>query len=215
MSDLDAIKDELSISMNSIVNILDKTEFRPTYYMVQDYFVFLKVYENSKLLPDSTQKFLGICNMPRRDFKYVNKILKKDKSFGLFRCNYAATRKCGNKPVDEVDIGFSWDCSRELIDGYTVTYSAIQLAVWMGVSEIYLLGCDCNYSQKINHVGEYQEENHEYSNKTEARLMKSYECAYNQLKGKVKIYNATRGGQLEVFPRVNFDDLIKENNSKL
>ena len=81
----------------------------------------------------------------------------------------------------------------------------------MGISEIYLIGCDCNYSQKINHIGEYNEEKHEYSNKTEARLMKSYECAYEHLKGKVKIFNATRGGQLEAFPRVDFDDLIKDN----
>lgn len=211
MEDLMAIKDELSISMNSIVNIMDKTEYRPTYYMIQDYTGLKKLYNNIKRLPSSTYKFLGINNTRCPDFNYAKKIIKKDKTFHLYRLNFAILKKQGNMPIKETEVGFSWDCGREIMDGYTVVYSAIQLAVYMGVREIYLIGCDCDYSRKVNHIGECIEPEHEYSNKTEARLIHSHVCAYSHLKGKVNIYNATRGGQLEVFPRINFDDLIKQN----
>ena len=208
MEDLELIKNEITISMNSIVNVLDDTSFRPTYYMLQDYGTFKRIYENFKKLPSQTIKFIGINNLNIHHYKKYKNIIEPDNNIYFYRLNSAKTKKYGNLSINKTKIGFSWDCWKEIIDGYMVTYSAIQLAVWMGISEIYLIGCDCNYSQKINHIGEYMESNHEYSNKAEARMMKSYECAYDNLKGKVKIYNATRGGKLEIFPRVDFEKMF-------
>lgn len=215
MKDLESIRNEVTISMNSIVNILDKTSYRPTYYMIQDYTVFIKNYENIRKLPEETVKLLGISNIRRPDLARVKKLIKTDKTFWLYRDNSAALAMVGDQPTEKTNIGFSWDCGREIMDGYTVTYSAIQLAVWMGITEIYLIGCDCDYSQKVNHIGEYNEETHEYSNKTVERMMHSYECAYSNLIGKVKIFNATRGGHLEIFPRVNLDEIISEKAEQM
>ena len=43
MSDLELIKDEIAFGMNSITKIFDKTDWRPTYYGIQDRQVYEKM----------------------------------------------------------------------------------------------------------------------------------------------------------------------------
>ena len=51
---------------------------------------------------------------------------------------------------------FSDNAFEVVYSGYTITYSLIQLAVYMGFKEIYLIGVDCNYSSnKNNHFKDY------------------------------------------------------------
>lgn len=45
---------------------------------------------------------------------------------------------------------FSYDCEEAVVDASTVTYSSIQLAVYMGFSEIYLLGMDHRFPHTID-----------------------------------------------------------------
>ena len=92
----------------------------------------------------------------------------------------------------------------------------------MGFKEIYLLGVDHNYTVTINEEGEtivdksakdYFCENydtdikdivvHDMGQNTRAYRKAKHYCDNNG----INIYNATRGGKLEVFPRVNFDDI--------
>lgn len=80
----------------------------------------------------------------------------------------------------------------------------------MGFKEIYLLGVD--FTGADEHGGKY---NHFYSEKELTsvsytdQVKNSYEKAkkYADEHG-IKIYNATRGGKLEIFPRVDFDSLF-------
>lgn len=111
-------------------------------------------------------------------------------------------------------IDFSEEIEQKIYGGYgskgTVTYVCIQLAVYMGFSEIYLLGVDCNYvmgSRKNHFIEEDVEDN---KNHGEDAMIKAYKYAkrYADAHG-IKIYNATRGGMLEVFERVNFDSLFE------
>lgn len=112
-------------------------------------------------------------------------------------------------------IDFSEEIEQKIYGGYgsngTVTYVCIQLAVYMGFSEIYLLGVDCNYvmGSKNNHfIAEEKEDNKDHK---EDSMIKAYEYAkrYADTHG-IKIYNATRGGMLEVFKRVDFDSLFED-----
>lgn len=111
-------------------------------------------------------------------------------------------------------IDFSEEIEQKIYGGYgsngTVTYVCIQLAVYMGFSEIYLLGVDCNYviGSKNNHFVVEEEEDHK--DHREDSMIKAYEYAkkYADAHG-IKIYNATRGGMLEVFERVDFDSLFE------
>lgn len=114
--------------------------------------------------------------------------------------------------------GFSEDITEGLYCGYSVIYDmALQLMAYMGVSEIYLLGLDHSWTKDVT-----EECNHftkDYYNETlvEAfkdfvpeikKMNKAYERArlYSEQNG-FKIFNATRGGKLEVFERVDFDSL--------
>lgn len=108
------------------------------------------------------------------------------------------------------EIGFSNDFSNVVYSGATVVYACLQLAVYMGAKQIYLLGCDFSFSSNLG-----AKENHccgpanpTYTFNFEF-VKKAYECAKRETeKMGVKIYNATRGGKLEVFDRVNFDSLF-------
>ena len=79
----------------------------------------------------------------------------------------------------------------------------------MGFKEIYLLGNDCSYPSdpKKQHFMDF---GHYDSSTLTARdrILFAYEYANNYLKDTdVKIINATRGGALEVFPRIDFDTI--------
>jgi hypothetical protein len=82
----------------------------------------------------------------------------------------------------------------------------------MGFSEIYLLGADCDY-KKMGTVGNhfYKQEVKDGNPFINELVFAAYECAkqYADEHG-IKIYNATRGGKLEVFERVDFDTLFKK-----
>ena len=108
----------------------------------------------------------------------------------------------------------------------------LQLAAYMGFNAIYLLGIDCSYSIERNmdgsitrnDISNYNDLIQIESGKEKAALeaaglfpevdmmINGYKSAkqYADLHG-IKIYNATRGGKLEVFERVNFDSLISKN----
>ena len=105
---------------------------------------------------------------------------------------------------------FSEDVARVVYGGATVTYACIQIAVYMGFKEIYLLGVDCNYCKGSNSNYFFWEQKADVMNHKEDRMVLSYESAreYADSHG-IKIYNATRGGMLEVFERVEFDSLFQ------
>ena len=95
----------------------------------------------------------------------------------------------------------------------TVTISLIQIAVYMGFKEIYLLSCDCDYSGPKQHFTYYGMKS---DSKAGDIMILAYQAAkdYADSHG-IKIYNATRGGKLEVFEREDFDSLFpSEGNEK-
>jgi hypothetical protein len=107
----------------------------------------------------------------------------------------------------------------------TVVYGAIQLAAYMGFSEIYLVGCDHNYLQELDKGGAHfynEKDGNEkdaqhleaistekwffeyYSRWRDYRLMSTY------LEGSgTQIYNATNGGMLDVFPRKSLNEIFE------
>ena len=118
---------------------------------------------------------------------------------------------------------FSEDIAKRIYNSRTVVYTAIQIAVYMGFKEIYLIGVDHHFHTSMNSKGEiivdqsakdyfsdkYNEDKENlYIPNTDLSTLsfiaaKEYVDSHN-----VKIYNATRGGKLEVFQRVIFDELF-------
>lgn len=114
----------------------------------------------------------------------------------------------------------------------TVVNAGIQIAAWMGFSEIFLLGVDMTFSDhKIkkgnsrNWQSQGDDPNHfdpryfntgrKYHNPMVGEMLEKFEeCKKFFDKRGVKIYNAGHGGKLETFPRVNFEEILNKTDEE-
>lgn len=214
INDLDKLKGEFTISMNSIVNIYDKTDYRPDIYMIQDKTVIEKIKDKINF---DDRTFVGVGNMgafcrsciTKREVKKIcnNKlphIYYLDTAASWYHINFKHSKFCPK---------FSSKCEKRIYDGCSVTYSAIQLAFYMGFSNIYLVGCDCNYSGSVRHIGEYDKETvFDKADQIQQKMMKSYEVALDYANNNdIRLFNATRGGMLEIVPRKDLDSILKNS----
>lgn len=198
MEDLDSLKQNkvICISMNSIFYAFGKTDWRPDYYVMSDYrgFSLYKDLLDSlpikyKFLSDNSELFWKI---PHEENIY---------------CYHQHYEYCFDRLPK-----FSDNFSLRSYSGATVTYTCLQLAVYMGFTEIYLLGVDFSYGENESN----KEYSHFYKEKEAAdavgfakHVRLAYEAAstYTQKHG-IRVYNATRGGKLEIFERVDFDSIF-------
>lgn len=197
--DLDLIKNEISFSVNSIIKVLNKTEWNPTYYGIQDSNVYEKI---EREIIESNLKTIFVGHRLQKKFE-------SSKSFLPYFHHSCFHGKHGE--ITPLNSRFSSDISEIVFDGYSVTYSMLQIALYMGFKEIYLLGCDCTYD--INGKQHFVESG--FFDKQAAsvgeRMIYAYSVAkkYADRNG-IKIFNATRGGMLEVFERVDLNELYNK-----
>lgn len=201
LEQLEKIKNEDCFAANRIYKIFDKTEWRPKYYVIQDKYDNTKgIYENLKV------EYLFVS-----DFYWREHGMKNSNAI-CYHIN-RNLRQSNNIP-------FSLNVDKCIQAASTVTYTMIQLAVFMGYDEIYLIGIDHMYANVTNDKGEIIKRNNvknhvfedEKPNEVVANI--SYmESAYYTAKNfceknDIKIKNATLGGALEIFERVDFWSLF-------
>lgn len=186
---------ELSIGMNSLWKGFDDILWRPDYYVADDYRAVEEIADILDLLKVK-YFFIGDTSENFMKKKHGENVL-----IHHFNAEYAERRAPR----------FSEDFARQCYLGATVTYSCMQLAVYMGFTEIYLLGVDYTYGNSKDN----EKYEHFYKEKElEATAYPSaVEIAYKTArkyadKHGIRIYNATRGGKLEIFDRVDFDTLF-------
>ena len=185
----------LTISMNEIWKLFNIVSWRPDYYVADDPDSIRLILPHIKEFSINTY-FLGDT------YKDIDKYILPDNVI-KHHFNYDFVK---NRLPD-----FSQDFSRQCYMGSSVTYSCIQLAVYMGIKYIYLLGVDFSYaisSEPIKYSHCYGESNLSstgYSEYVRNAYLASKKYADEN---NIKIYNATRGGKLEVFERVDFDSLF-------
>ena len=96
---------------------------------------------------------------------------------------------------EDYSVDFSPNAYEVVYDGYSITYSLIEIAIYMGFKEIYLLGADCNYpkGEKNHFVESGFVDKNAASNPIRMRI--GYQAAkeYADAHG-IKIVNCTRGG---------------------
>ena len=214
IKDLEKLKEygEISIASNSIYNLFPDTGWRPTIYTVHDFQEIKKTRE--KISAVETEL----------------KIIAMSADGRIYDIDGAILLRLIEPPKGK--ILFSNDISKCVYDGSTVTYVSIQCACYMGFKEIILLGVDHSFAREItkdgkitvnskikNHFQKYQTESF-WGNgqKDEEAVVFPLDLAteafieakhYADEHG-IKILNATRGGKLEVFERVNFDSLFAD-----
>lgn len=213
--DLEKIKDEISFGLNRIYCIFPQTDWRPSYYISIDPGALSFEFENIK----SGGKFPQFINYKAADLCHKN----SDNLWYVCLCG-----KFNVDPYAPMADRLSDDASKYLTKVHTVTANAIEMAIYMGFSEIYLLGVDNNYAKKVDKNGKIYNDptvkssyfegmkpvggkaGEETSSQNVEAMNYSYELCkkFAEEKG-VKIYNATRGGKLETFERVDFDSLFE------
>lgn len=224
--DLEKLSDEVTFASNSVYALYIHTDWRPTYYCASDS-VFcgqmMKDRKSLEILVDGCQA--AFTSIMGEGIRYRN-----DKDMNQLYYMRLAMGKAEDRPPC-----FSSDCSRDIYTAGSITYEMLQLAAYMGFQKIYLLGMDFNYSVErhadhtitrkdnvCNHMDEIEQEEKRFYEALSERHKETYIADIDlQLAGYqsakqyadshgIEIYNATRGGKLEVFPRVNFDELFDE-----
>lgn len=206
VDDVKALQDEYTFALNSITKIFQRTEWRPTYYVIEDMVAYLSL-ENDllsfKLKNCFASDLLIDMLKPRVDFI----------AYPFDRLNHSVMRY---RPSMKPHLAFSGNAYAIVYGAFTVACSAMQLAVYMGFKEIYLIGCDCDYSGEKKHFEDYDNVGKKWEIiDEEQKMVMTYQAAkkYADAHG-IKIYNATRGGKLEVFERVDFDELMQQQAKK-
>lgn len=207
--DLDRLKGEHCFAANGIYRMFEKTKWRPEFYLCVD----------SSVLRDSIDRIcsLEIPNIFIQMEGKKYKLTKRNPNITYIN-NYYPYFVNQYKRVRGIRV--SEDVSHYFIAGETVTFNSIQFAIYMGFHEIYLLGVDHRYARYRDASGEIKtnrqvkdyfddEPSKEYCVQNLEASTQAYVSArkYCDSHG-IVIKNATRGGALEVFERVAFDDIV-------
>ncbi|GAA0856805.1 6-hydroxymethylpterin diphosphokinase MptE-like protein [Aliiglaciecola litoralis] len=210
-TDLSLLKDEITIGFNGI--FLHDT-FTPTIYVVEDHLVaedraseIAKYNCPVKIFPS----YLGYCVPVQENTIFLNHLPRR--SF-------------------PVDTDFSDDVGEISYTGGTVTYTGMQIAASLGFDEIYLIGVDASYkvenvdrstdygtgvlcskSDDVNHFdSRYFGKGYRWHDPNVNTMLQAYRKVRNYAKIKgIKVANATIGGELDVFPRVDLYSLFEHS----
>ncbi len=222
--DLEKLQKEYTFACNSIYALYKSTSWRPTFYCASDS-VFCKNMmsqkENVKMLTSTCRA--AFTSIIKDGFQYRDDEEIQNLYYVFIRREF--------EPETKLPL-FSDDCSKQIYDSGTVTYSMLQLAGYMGFKEIYLIGMDMSFSVERykdgrvqinttdNHIKMIEKEEEKFKEDLKAIHGYSYIADVDiQLDGykaakkyaeenDIKIYNATRGGKLEIFERVEYDTLF-------
>lgn len=202
LEDILAISNETTFAVNSIFRMYEKTDWRPNYYVFLDPHLYDRFYERGFIDLDSYCKDACFLNALNRKRVSSSKACILHTNWLNHATNY------GSKLFR-----FHEDYRFGLYDFYSVTHSSILLAMYMGFKEIYLLGADNNYLGDKIHFQTTAGET-EINKDRGLQIQDAMDSAYAAIKEiaderGIKIYNATRGGRLEVYPRVNLNEVVK------
>ena len=214
--DLDKLKGEITFAANRIFKIFPRTDWRPTYYICIDYLMYGIDYKEINHI-DSKLRFVPLeralaAGEIYDEVTYYNRVVN------------CVDIKDG-KIVRGKEFAFSDNIEDVVYGGQTVLFDAIQIAAYMGFSEIYLLGVDCGYKLEVLENGSIVENNIEknrfddsYDEGLEGKIavvgtLYATRLAFEKAKESCEkkgiiIRNATRGGKLEIFQRVSLEDVV-------
>ncbi|HVU21444.1 MAG TPA: 6-hydroxymethylpterin diphosphokinase MptE-like protein [Rhizomicrobium sp.] len=229
--DLSKLENDIVFGCNNIFLLFDRIAWRPTYYACVD----------SRVLPDRASD--------------IDRMLRENPAIkaAFFPCiveeHFGEKRHYGARTIlppapgrfffHEVqsslkflpDSMFSVNADRYVVQPFTVAITMLQLAAYMGFSEIYLIGCDTSYrvpetvtsdasggalvstaDDDPNHFDpHYFGKGRKWHDPRPEKMIEHYEHAKVALsRTGIKVFNATAGGALEVFPRVEFDSLFQD-----
>lgn len=212
--DLEMLKNEITFATNKIYQIFQLTSWRPTYYGMLD-------------------EGVGMSEGVAEGASAIDCDVKFFRMEGWYAFHQIKGQKCylhswwSRKYLD--DPHFSTDLCKGVYTIATVTYMMLQIAVWMGFDEIYLLGMDNRYAysrlrdgtivQNPGVVSWFSDNGQTLPDPSTAGATWEMDVAYEYAEKfsrehGFRIYNATRGGFLEKFERVSLDEVLANEDRK-
>lgn len=197
--DLSLVKDEYTFGLNRIYLMFDRLGFSTTFYVACNLLVLEQCAEEIQEL--KCPKFLS-----NRGRKFIDK--ESELSFFNIR----------RHPFFSKDIP-----DRGVWEGATVTYVALQLAFYMGFQEVILIGVDHHFESAGNPHSEVVSTGDDKDHFDPSYFGKGFrwqlpdletsEIAYKIAKDAFetagrRVLNATVGGKLDVFPRIDYHKLF-------
>ncbi len=198
--DLSLLKDEYTFGLNRIYLLFDTMGFVTTYYVAVNKYVIEQCAEEISGLP--CPKFIN-WNARRLISLSPDLMFVRSRSGPKFSVN--------------IDTDGVWE-------GATVTYVAMQIAYWMGFREAILIGVDHVYRARgrphrlVTSGGHDTDHFHpEYFGKGfrwQLPDLETSELAYKLAKSQFErsgrvILDATVGGKLQVFPKVEYAEILR------
>lgn len=215
VKDLNTLKEhnEITFASNKIFKIFAQTTWRPLLYCISDIDVFAHYYEQICSLDIPFQFLVNMKNTKyERDLDKMKLEGNNKYIFNIFKEEIFDDVNGKNIPK------FSTEPDRYVVDGgITVTYSMLQWAYFLGFKDVFLLGVDFDYgdlsgndANKMDHFcKDYMEQGEVVNYPKISESLAAYKVANDFANAHdFHIFNATRGGKLEVFKRVNFDTLF-------
>ena len=207
VEDLDKLKGEDCFGSNGIWELYGKTDWRAKYYCLIDGDYSEQIGADIAIPMDaSAESFFLLGNLQR----YHPVVQERSNANFYYQPTVTIYTILSHKLLKSQYPRISEDIAKCVYPCGTVTYEAMQIALYMGYDEIYLLGLDHSYRNGSHFSG-----GGAYSTNVDgSEDLRSWTWGYELFRKTaerrgVKVMNATRGGMLEVFPRVNLDEVLQ------
>lgn len=209
--DLSPLRHEYVFGVNSLFLLFDDLGFKPDFYVVEDTLV----------AEDNAEIINGLSGFPRFYGRYLQYCLDDSPEVTWLNVVFDYAEYAGFPH-------FGPDAEERIWVGGTVSYLNMQLARYMGFDEVYLVGFDHSYvipdsarregtvitstEDDVNHFhSEYFGKGKRWHDPFLDRMEKAYARAGIVYRSTGRsIMNATRGGKLEIFPRVRYESLFAD-----
>ncbi len=197
--DLSELKNYHTFGLNKIYLIFDKVDLNLSYH----------ISVNPLVIEQSAQAFEKLNCPSFLSFRPARNIVKEKEHINFILTGGPFT--------------FQEEITHALFEGYTVTYVAMQIAYYMGFSNVFLIGVDHNFKAKGDpnetQLLKGRDQNHfhpDYFKGKEWQLpdLEGSELSYSMARffynraGR-RIIDATVGGKLKIFPKASFENALK------
>ncbi|MFZ1415929.1 MAG: hypothetical protein WAS73_15330 [Defluviicoccus sp.] len=224
--DLTLLQNEITFVTNWFVNHPRFTDINPAYYCVSSHEMF-GGWNNPapSANPDWLKAMTAFAGRSHKIFSFRFKdYIERSRIFPAGECDYLLF----DRPKHLVDArgDINLDLSQPMDDGYTgiITF-CLPLALHLGIREIYLVGCDCDYGLATPDAP--KKYFYDYSRHTTSTtkydslkriwadngpIFQAYQVVSERFAAAgARIVNCTAAGRLEVFPRARYETVVGRN----
>lgn len=230
---LELLKEEYTFGLNKIADIYPTTTWRPSFYAsVGNSSIYPNFARAARVAMKESVSFVCIDNLP-----FLLGLFKVDApGDGQVKAcrvpvNVYPVKVTFKHHVPQIDPSvWSHDIAKSVSKDGSSMFAVMQIAVYLGFSPLILIGCDLGHkafsweeNKDPNHFAEGYWEKTLYpsgepfrfterrAKQADAYILSGHATAKKACDSiGVEIYNATIGGELEIFPRIDYMEAVHE-----